>query len=306
MRYCSKCGKPLEGQERFCANCGASVEPQMAQNNYPQGGSPDNGSKKMITILAVVLGVVVIICATVLVAFSMNNKNDLEETVAVESSSVDPNITDEARYLSLKSRFDDAKLKAAKRNINVKKEIGVAEAALNQYDGAIKDNNTALLAEYAAEAEKDVSALESASNKAKKSKKKVVVKNTVPEYEKINVQLAPDDRIEADKSFPYPERMFNLISDDDNYGALLIAKNEYYARKGCHFKTKSLQDYFNHQKWYVNEGKDPNDNYLTSTERHNVKVLNKEKTHYKYLSRYTGWAKDFSCPEYLDIARECY
>ena len=310
MKYCSKCGKQLEDNAKFCDNCGT---PASNQNTYNSGsGEQDGNGKKTIILLAVALAVVVVICAVVLIVFAMKNSNEetVEVTTATETvaaTQAPDNSADNARYKSLLERFNKAKLKAAKKGVKVKKQKNAAKEALDQYKGAIDSNDTTLMSKYADDAEKYVSKLESASNKSKKKVKKgaasvpqqkVRSQYNVPESEKTNYRVAPNSSV--------GEYYFDDILDDDvdRYAATTLAINEYYARHGCQFQTPALQKYFEHQKWYTNLGKSTASVALTGTEAHNAKRLQKDREWYKKnMSGASGQASDFSYEDYMDIGR---
>ncbi len=321
MKYCRKCGKELADNVRFCTNCGYKFEePQVPSTNvggngYNQPQAPmnnDNGSnKKTIAIMATVLGVVVVVCAVVLIVFMMkSNNNDNSVTTRQEESTIEmlttasSNDADEGRFESLKKRFNAAKLKAASKGIKVKKEKNAAMEALDQYEGAIDDNDTSVLSEYGDEAEKYVSKLESAANKSKKKKHKKsgtihVIRDSVPESDKVSYRVAPTEYVGEYYFDDY------LDDDEDRYAATSLAINEYFARKGCCFKTPALQKYFNHQSWYTNEGRDTSTVSFSGTEKHNVSRLYKDRKWYKEnLWGASGEAKDFSYSEFMDVARK--
>lgn len=315
MKYCSKCGKQLEDNAKFCDNCGTPASTPnnpSAQKTYSSGGGEQDGNgKKTIILLAVALAVVVVICAVVLIVFAM--KNNSEETVEVTTAAetvattqAPNNSADNARYKSLLERFNKAKLKAAKRGVKVKKQKNAAKEALDQYRGVIDSNDTTLMSKYADDAEKYVSKLESAANKQKKVKKgtasapqqKVRSQYNVPESAKTNYRVAPDSAV--------GEYYFDDILDDDvdRYAATTLAINEYYARHGCQFQTAALQKYFEHQKWYTNLGKSTASVALTGREASNAKRLQKDREWYKKnMAGASGQATDFSYEDYMDIGR---
>ena len=198
----------------------------------------------------------------------------------------------------MKQRFNTAKLKAANNGVKVNKEKNAAKEALDQYEEAINDNDTELMSQYGNEAEKYVSQLESATNKSKKTNKKTKSSYNIPDSEKTNYVVDPSFRVDR---FYFD----NLVSlDRDRYGATVLAINEYYARKGCKFKTDSLQEYFEHQRWYENKGKDTTKVSLSSLEKYNIKMFQEDREWYKQnLSGATANASDFSCQEFLEIAR---
>ncbi len=314
MKYCSKCGKQLEDYVKFCNNCGAPVQTQNTppvQNNYSSGGGEKDGNgKKTIILLAVALAVVVVVCAVVLIVFVMKNNSEdtVELTTANDVTTTQaPDLSaDNARYNSLLQRYNKAKLKAAKKGVKVKKQKNAAKEALDQYKSAIDNNDTTLLSQYADDAEKYVSKLESAANKQKKPKtgtasassQKVRSQYNVPESEKTNYKVAPNSSV--------GEYYFDDILDDDvdRYAATTLAINEYYARHGCQFQTPALQKYFEHQKWYTNLGKSTAAVALTGVEAHNAKRLQEDRQWYKKnMAGASGQASDFSYEDYMDIGR---
>lgn len=298
MKYCSKCGKELADNAVFCPNCGNSMNQTSGQNG--------NDNKKMVVLLATILAVVVVICAVVLVIFvvkNTQNKNDTttQETAVTITTTASMHDIEEERYRSLKQRFNEAKLKAANNGTNVKKEKNAAQEALDQYEDAIEHNDTALMTQYGDEAERYVSKLESATNKSKKVKhknNKVETQYNVPEYEKVDFHVAPKGYIDA-------YYFDNLLDDDvDRYAATSLAINEYFAKKGCRFKTKALQEYFEHQRWYVNKGMSTDSVKLIGEEKHNVSRLQKDRNWYKkHLYGASGNAKDFTFGEYMAVAK---
>ena len=327
MKYCTKCGKALDDSVKFCTNCGepapiseptpqpqpqSTPPPTNHQVNRPveptptSGGSGDGNGKKTVIILAVALACVVVICAVVLVAFAMKSDKP-EETVAVTENveaTVPNNEADLGRYKSLTERFNDAKLKAAKRGVSVKKQKNAAKEALDQYKTAIDENDSQLMGQYGDEAEKYVSKLEKAANKAKKKKTidtpapKVQSQNNVPESEKTNYRVAPTSSV--------GEYYFDDILDDDvdRYAATTLAINEYYARHGCKFVTPALQKYFNHQKWYTNQGKSTSSVSLSGVEAKNAARLQKDRQWYKKnMAGASGQASDFSYSDYVRVAK---
>ena len=315
MKYCTKCGSALEDNVKFCANCGAPAvtnepQPMNQQVNGPvqptsnSGGTGDGGGKRTVIILAVALACVVVICAVVLVAFAMRNSNT-EETVTVTENveaTVSNNEADLGRYKSLMQRFNDAKLKAAKRGVSVKKQKNAAKEALDQYKTAIDENDMQLMGQYGNEAEKYVSKLEKAANKAEKKKvdsvpAKVQSRYNVPESEKTDYRVAPTSRVGA--------YYFDEILDDDvdRYAATTLAINEYYARHGCQFLTPALQEYFEHQRWYTNQGKSTSSVSLTGVEAKNAARLQKDRKWYKKnMAGASGQATDFSYSDYMRVA----
>ena len=303
MKYCRKCGKELDDKTSFCPSCGTQISENSNLNE-------NNDNKKIIIILGAVLAAIVIICATIIVIFATKDNNKEKTTTQVTTvATSNPNINDKNRLNSLYERYGDANVKAEKKGVNVKKEKKVAKASLERYKIAIDNNDTSVLGEYAKAAEKDVSKLESATNKMKKNKKKNKAKaNRIPASEMTNYKLAPNYRLTKDMDYPYVEYAFGstLMSDEEYYCACIIAKNEIYAQNGCHLSTPQLQEYFEHQSWYIDEGKAPKDKYLSSEELHNAQVLNKEKTKYKYLDKYkTGRAKDFDYDDYMAVGAKC-
>ena len=351
MKYCTKCGKALDDNVKFCTSCGAPAPaaapnnvdatqpltpppvqqtppPQPAPQPRPQPtprpapqprpqtppptppkspsssdyGSGDGGNKKTIVILAVALACVVVICAVVLVIFATKD-SDTDNTADLETTQVETTAYDfeaeQANYESLKQRYNDAKLKAAKKGVGVKKQKNAAKEALDQYKTAIDEEDIGMIPTYADEAEEYVSKLEKAAKKKPKKKKstKVASNNPVPESEKTNYSIAPSGSI--------GEYYFDDYLDDDRdrYCATILAKNEYFAKKGCKFQTPALQNYFNHQKWYTNKGIATTSISLGGTELKNVNRLNDDLEYYKEnLSGATGYAKDFSYSDYMDIA----
>lgn len=297
MKYCSKCGTEVSDDTRYCPKCGEMIQTTGNQGN----GYNNDGNKKLLIVLASVFAVVVVVCiAVVLIIVTRDNQHgsiDTASTIVANGSTASSYTTEESRYKSLKQRFNAAKLKAANNGVKVNKEKNAAKEALDQYEDAIDDNDASLMAQYGNEAEKYVSQLESATNKAKKTKKKSKNEYNIPESEKTNYVVDPSFRVDR---FYFD----NLVSlDRDRYGATVLAINEYYARKGCKFKTDSLQEYFEHQRWYENKGKSTTNVSLSSLEKHNIKMFQEDREWYKRnLSGATANASDFSCQEFLDIA----
>ena len=66
-----------------------------------------------------------------------------------------------------------------------------------------------------------------------------------------------------------------------------LARNEIFARHGRRFKTKEIQDYFDHQSWYTGKY-DPDDfdkkytDVLNNYEKHNVELI-------KSYEKENGW-----------------
>lgn len=63
--FCSKCGKQNEDGTAFCTECGnpltpESNQPEVQQNPQPEGGKNDDG--KGLSIAALVLGIVSVVC----------------------------------------------------------------------------------------------------------------------------------------------------------------------------------------------------------------------------------------------------
>ncbi len=309
MKYCTKCGKALEDDVKFCANCGHPTSNVANESNGSMApasnGSDNGGNKKTIIILAVALACVVVICAVVLVIFAMKN-NETEEvaTTSVNAeTTLANNENDLGRYNSLTERFNAAKLKAANRGVSVKNQKNAAKEALDQYKTAIDNHDTALMAQYGDEAEKYVSKLEKATNKANKKKdssssKTIRSQYNVPESEKTNFRVAPTSRVGA-------YYFDNILDDDvDRYAATTLAINEYYARHGCQFVTPALQEYFEHQRWYTNLGKATSSVSLSGVEAKNAARLQKDRQWYKKnMAGASGEASDFSYEYYDRVAR---
>lgn len=335
MKYCTKCGKALDDNVKFCTNCGEPMPtsapqpaPQSTPQPNPQATQPvapppvdqqvskpvqpeplvdnsGNGGKKTVIILAVALACVVVICAVVLVIFATRDSgysSETEVTTAVETTLVS-NVADVGRYRSLMKRFNDAKLKAAKRGVSVKKAKNAAKEALESYKEAIDDRDASLMSDYGDEAEKYVSKLEKAANKAKKKTTvaqapRVQSQYNVPESQKTNYRVAPTSSV--------GEYYFDDILDDDadRYAATTLAINEYYARHGCKFVTPALQEYFEHQKWYKNQGKSTSSVSLSGTEAHNATRLQKDRQWYKKnMAGASGQASDFSYSDFVRVAK---
>ena len=77
MSFCSKCGKPVEGNDKFCASCGAPLEEQNGNSNAFLK------TKKGIIVIG---AVVVLILVIALGGLKNNKKQTLDNQSGTEYS----------------------------------------------------------------------------------------------------------------------------------------------------------------------------------------------------------------------------
>ena len=92
MRYCSGCGSPLQGKERFCAVCGSAVEQRTAQQNIPvqqprSAPATSVPKKSKASVIFCIIGVVALLAAVTIVLLPKMLSDErvvVEEEIAEE------------------------------------------------------------------------------------------------------------------------------------------------------------------------------------------------------------------------------
>ena len=277
----------------------AELGTQLSQQVKIKKENTSNRKNIIIGFGLVALAVIAITVSIIVVFVSSNKKNSNSSSSASATAVVTSAPNQELEnYKALKRRFNAAKLKAAENNLKVKADKKAAAEALDQYKEAIEDNDTAMITKYNSEAEKYISNIEAKTDKSKTVSQEKT-NNTKTKKGKTNYKIAPKQKI---KKYYFD----NLLDNDrERYVATCLAINEYYAMKGCNFKTPALQKYFNKQKWYKNQKKNATTLKLHGVEENNVDRLKKDREWYnKNMYGASGNATDFTLNELLNVAEK--
>ena len=119
----------------------------------------------------------------------------------------------------------------------------------------------------------------------------------------VSYRIAPVSEEDAEC---FGKAVYNgSLTDREALCATVLAECEYYAKKGCAFRTPSLQKYFNKQKWYRNNGYGLSATNLTKEENKNIQDINDWRSYYREnLKGVTGKASDYTTEDYFEVARK--
>lgn len=97
--YCSKCGTPLRGNERFCGSCGAPVEVPSAEGRLEgaaaSSATKKNGKARVLIPLALDILAVVVVAVVVLTQQGTTSTSPASESQPITLKFVTPNYDEE-------------------------------------------------------------------------------------------------------------------------------------------------------------------------------------------------------------------